>query len=244
MINIKINAKTLSSFLSKVTINGVMTDALLKFGSNGLSVTVKDASNTGFATGLLKTTAGFIDYKQMIAPVKNVNKLLTFLKNVTGNIEITIINNDLIITSESNNGKFKLAEEKFLECNLNNFPIFEKHDAGFEVDTKVLDSAKKNANNLGFKHIFAEVREGEFYLTAGEDEFDQLISHAQVDYREVARTMYASVLLDFISVIDGKAIIAFNEDYPLLVTVSGTDSTFKWVVAPMSKPKEDGEASS
>lgn len=221
-----------------------MTDALLKFGPDGLSVTVKDVSNTGFATGLLKTTAGFIDYKQMVAPVKNMNKLLTFLKSVNGTIEIDVIDNNLIIKSMDNDGRFKLAEEKFLECNLNEFPIFGQHDAGFEVDTKILDSAKKNASNLGFKHIFAEVRGGEFYLTAGEDEFDQLISHAKVDYKEVARTMYASVLLDFISVIDGKALISFNEDYPLLIVVSTVDTTFKWVVAPMSKPKEDNEESS
>jgi hypothetical protein len=221
-----------------------MTDALLKFGPDGLTVTVKDISNTGFATGLLKTTAGFIDYKQMVAPVKNMTKLLTFLKSVTGTIELDVIDNNLIIKSLDNDGRFKLAEEKFLECNLNNFPIFEQHDAGFEVDTKILDSAKKNASNLGFKHIFAEVKGGEFYLTAGEDEFDQLISHTKVDYKEVARTMYASVMLEFIAVIDGKAIITFNEDYPLLITVSSIDSTFKWVVAPMSKPKEDSETSS
>ena len=235
----KINAKTLANFLSKVTINGSMTDALLKFGPDGLSVSVKDISNTGFATGLLKPTAGFIDYQQMDAPVKSIPKLLSFLKSLNGTIELTVIDNNLIIKSEENNGKFKLAEVQYLECNLNTFPAFEKHDGGFEVDSKILDMAKKNASTLGFKHVFAEVTNGDFYITAGEDEFDQLQAHVKVDYKEVMRTMYAATLLEFISVIDGKAVITFNEDYPLLITSTNPDSIYKWVVAPMVKPSDE-----
>ena len=238
----KIHAKTLATFLSKVTINGGMTDALLKFGPDGLSVTVKDISNTGFATGLLKSTAGFVDYKQMMAPVKNIPKLLSFLKSINGIVELDVVENNFIIKSLDNDGRFKLADEQYLECKLEKFPNFEGHDAGFEVDTKILDSAKKNASTLGFKHVFAEVRNGEFYLTAGEDEFDQLTAHTKVDYKEVVRTMYASVLLEFISVIDGKAIITFNQDYPLMITVSTIDAFFKWVVAPMVPPKDSEQS--
>ena len=216
-----------------------MTDGLLKFGPDGLSVSLKDVSNTGFSSGLLKTSAGFIDYKQMVAPVKNMTKLLNFLKSISGTIELDVVGNDLIITSADNNGRFKLAEEQYLECNLEKFPNFAEHDSGFEVDTKVLVTAKSNASTLGFKFVYANVSGGEFYLTAGEDEFDQLTAHTKVDYKDVTRTMYASILLDFIGVIDGKAVIAFNQDYPLLVTVSSVDSILKWVVAPMTQPKEE-----
>lgn len=235
----KINARTLANFISKVTINGGMPDALLKFGPDGLSITVKDISNTGFSSGLLKSTAGFVDYRQMNAPVKNIPKLLSFLKSLNGNIEIDVQANNLIIKSDTNNGVFKLADEQYLECKLESFPTFAQHDAGFEIDTKILNDAKKNASTLGFKNVFAEFRDGEFYLTAGEDEFDQLTAHAKSDYKNVARTMYASVLLEFISVIDGKATITFNEDYPMLIIVTSTDSVYKWVVAPMVKPIEE-----
>ena len=240
-IILKINAKTLATFLSKVTINGSMQDALLNFGPEGLSVSVKDISATGFASGLLKITSGFIDYAQFEAPVKNIPKVLSFLKNINGNVEISIEGNNLLLKSDSNDGRFKLSEVQYLECNLQKFPVLADHDAGFEVDTKVLDSAKKNASNLGFKFVSAECKGGVFYLTAGEDEFDQLTAHIPADYKDVEKTMYASVLLEFISVIDGKAIVTFNKDYPMMITVLTQDATYKWLVAPMSRPEEQAD---
>ena len=237
-LKMKINSKTLATFLSKVTINGSMSDALLQFGPDGLSVSVKDISNTGFSSGLLKTNAGFIDYKQMKAPVKNIPRLLGFLKNITGNVDISIDGNNLVLKSDSNDGRFKLSEEQYLECNLPTFPTLAEHDSGFEVDAKVLADAKKNASTLGFKFVFAECKDKVFYLTAGEDEFDQLTAHVAVDYKNVPRTMYASVLLEFISSIDGKAVISFSENYPMLITVTTQDSIFRWLVAPMTKPED------
>ena len=235
----KINAKTLSTFLNKVTIKGIMQDALLKFGPEGLSVSVKDVSNTGFSSGLLKITSGFIDYQQFNAPVKNINRLLNFLKTVNGNVDISIEGNNLLLRSDTNDGRFKLSEEQYLECNLEKFPTLSDHDAGFEVDTRVLTDASRNSSTLGFKFVSAECKDGQLYLTAGEDEFDQLTAHIPVDYKSVARTMYASVILEFISVIDGKAIISFNEDYPMLISVSNQDAIYRWLVAPMAKPEEE-----
>jgi len=235
----KINAKTLANFLGKVTINGSMQDALLKFGPEGLSISVKDVSNTGFSSGLLKMNAGFIDYNQMVAPVKNIPRLLSFLKSLSGNVEISLEGNNLVLKSDSNDGRFKLSEEQYLECNLEKFPTLSEHDAGFQVDTKVLNDAKKNATTLGFKFVSAKVEKGTLFLTAGEDEFDQLTAHLPADYKDIKPTMYATILLEFIAVIDGAATISFNEDYPMLITVSNQDSMYRWLVAPMAKPTDN-----
>lgn len=231
----KINAKTLATFIGKVTINGSITDALLKFGPEGLSISVKDLVNTGFSSGLLKTSAGFIDYVQMEAPVRNIQKVLTFLKNVTGNVDISIEGNNFILRSDTNDAKFKLSEVQYLECNLEKFPTLESHDAGFEIDTRVLNDAKKNASNTGSKSLYAEVKDGIFAITAGEDEFDQIVAHVPVSYKDVERTLYTNILLDFISVIDGKAMVTFAKDYPMLISLSTTDCIHKWLIAPMKE---------
>lgn len=237
----KINSKILAGFLSNVTINGMMSDALLKFGPEGITTSIKDMSNSIFSSGLLRINAGISDYKQMEFSIKNTRHLIEYLRSVNGDIEIDVSSNNLVMKSADNDGLFKLIDEQYLQHNLKKFPILDGHDAGFEVDTKIFTTARKNAINLGTEHIFAEVKDKVFYLTAGEDEFNQLISHITVDYKNVERTLYGDVLLDLIPVLNKTINVTFAKDYPMLITMTDVNTVYKFLLAPLVVESDGSE---
>lgn len=234
----KINSKTLSDFLKKVTINGSITDGLLKFGPEGLVLTVNDISKTGAATGLLKAT-NFSAYSQLTIPVKNMATLISVLNGMNGSVELSVSNNIFKITSDSNEFEMVMPDEQFLECNLAELPTL-GHDGGFELDATIFATIKKNTQILGTTKVgvWAEVKDGMFYVRTGEDGFDKLTAKIAVDYKNT-RTRYGYTLLEFISVITGRVVVAFNDNYPILITSSTPDSIIKWMVAPIVINEEE-----
>lgn len=234
---VKINSKTLLDFIKKVTINGSITDGLLKFGPEGLSLTMKDITMTGAVTGLLKA-GNFTEYSQMTIPIKNMAMFIGVLSTMSGTIELTRRGTNVLhISSSSNNGDLIIPEEQYLECNLAELPIL-SHDGGFELDSMIWNTVKKNTQLLGTTKIGVtiEVRDGTLFIRTGEDNFDKLYASVPVDYKNVT-SRYGCTLLEFISVITGKVNVAFNEDYPILITSRGQDSIIKWMVSPIIDPE-------
>ena len=237
----KINSKTLNDFLKKVTINGSITDGLLKFGADGLVLTVNDISKTGAATGLLKAT-NFSSYSPITIPIKNMSTLISVLNGMNGNVELSVNNNIFKVVSDSNEFEMVIPEEQFLECNLAELPTL-GHDGGFELDSTIFATVKKNTQILGTTKVgvWAEVKDGIFYIRTGEDGFDKLTSKSLVDYKNV-KARYGYTLLEFISVMTGRVIVAFNDNYPILITSSTPDSIVKWMIAPILITEEDTAA--
>lgn len=233
---VKINSRTLLDFIKKVTINGSITDGLLKFGPDGLSVTVKDISMTGAVTGLLKSS-NFVEYSQMTVPIKNMTMFIGVLSTMTGTTELVRQGTNVFhITSSSNNADLIIPEEQYLECNLAELPTL-AHDGGFELDSVIWNTVKKNTQLLGTTKVgvTAEVKSGILYIRTGEENFDKLYASVAVDYKDV-KARYGCTLLEFISVISGKVNVAFNENYPMLITSRDQDSVIKWMVSPIMDP--------
>jgi hypothetical protein len=236
----KINSKTLADFLKKVTINGSITDGLLKFGQEGLTLTVSDVSKIGAVTGLLKAT-NFINYSQMAVPVKNMSTLISVLNVMNGNVELSIDRNIFKISSDSNEFDMVMPDEQFLECNLPVLPTLD-HDGGFELDATIFTTIKKNTQilNTSKMGVFAEVNNNMFTVRTGEEGFDKLTAKSVVDYKNTS-ARYGSTLLEFISVIGGRVTISFNDNYPMLITAATPDSTIKWMIAPIIDKESEAE---
>jgi hypothetical protein len=237
---LKTNSKTLATFLSKVTVNGSMTDALLRFGPDGLSVTVKDITNAGSATGLLKPS-NFLDYAAIgNVPIKNTELLLSVLKNMNGNVEIVLSGNILQLTSEKSKAELVLMEEQHLECNLDPSKLTDllaKFDSGFTIDASVLQAAKKNVATLATKSIVVSIDNGTLNIQAGEDNFDKLTITDKVAYKNVS-TRYGPTFLDFIGAMSGPLTITMDSNFPMLIVSKDADSYVKWVVVPIVQTEE------
>jgi len=231
-MTIKINSKTLSEFVKKVTIGGNITDGILKFGQDGLTLTVKDITKSGAVTGLLKPS-NFVEYGQMEVPIKNMVSLLSILGTMNGTIELSKVENVFRIGSENNDADIIMADEKYITCDLVELPTL-AHDGGFELDANIFTTVKKNTQILNTTKIgvYAEVKDGVFYIRTGEGEFDKLTSKVKVDYKDV-KSRYGSTFLEFISVINGRVSFSFNQDYPALISSITPDSIIKWMVSPI-----------
>jgi hypothetical protein len=228
----KINSRTLADFVKKVSINGSITDGLLKFGPDGLTLTVKDITMSGAVTGLLKST-NFVDYSQMNVPIKSMSMFLSVLGTMNGMVELSKQDNIFRIVSDSNEADLMMPEEQYLECSLAELPVL-GHDGGFELDSTIWGTVKKNTQILGTTKvgIIAEVKNKVLYLRTGENNFDKMTTKVPVDYKDVV-TKYGCTFLEFISVISGKVNVAFEKDYPMLITSKDTDSTIKWMISPI-----------
>jgi len=237
---LKINSKTLSDFIKKVTINGNISDGILKFGPDGLTLTVKDVTNAGAVTGILKAT-NFIDYSQMNIPIKNMTTLISVLNNMNGNVELSKRDNVFILSSEGNEGKLIMPDEAYLECDLPELPTL-GHDGGFELDSGIWAAVKKNTQILGTGKVgvIAEVKDNVLYITTGEDNFNQLTAKTAVDYKNVV-ARFGSTFLEFITVMSGKLNVAFNDNYPILITSRDPDSTIKWMISPIIDTEAESE---
>ena len=239
----KINAKTLSDFIKKVTINGSIPDGMLKFQPDGLVITVNDVSRIGAVSGFLKSS-NFIEYSQMNVPIKSFATLISVLSSMTGNVSLSTDKNIFRIISDSNAFDMIMSDEQFLECNLAELPTL-GHDGGFELDGNFWKTVEKNTQILRTTKIgvVAEVKSNMFYVRTGEDGFDKGTANIAVDYKDVS-ARYGPTFLEFISVMSGKLFVSFNNNYPILITSKDADSMIRWMIAPIVENNESSEASS
>ena len=84
----KVLVKELISFLSKATVDGIIRDALLDFGSDGLRIVAFDESHTGGVNAVLFKDGNFQDYTEMQVPIKDTAKLIRLLKMIDGEAEL------------------------------------------------------------------------------------------------------------------------------------------------------------
>ncbi len=231
-MSIKINSKNLSDFIKKVTVNGSITDGILKFSPEGLTLTVKDITKSGAVTGILRSS-NFVECDQMDVPIRNMLSLISILNTMNGTIELSKNENVFHIESTSNDADIIMADEKYIICDLAELPTL-AHDGGFELDAGIFATVKKNTQILNTTKIgvYAEVKDGIFYIRTGEGEFDKLTSKVAVDYKNV-HAKYGSTFLEFVSVIAGRISFAFNDDYPALITSITPDCIIKWMVSPI-----------
>ena len=227
----KIDAKKLSNFLRKVTINGEIFDCALKFDSNGLSVTVMTADKTGAISGLL-SAKNFVGLTPMNASIKDVALFINILKDIPGDVDLSVSSdNQLVVSSTSKDIQLPMPLEEFLVCRLENMPKL-AHDGGFSIEATTLMAAKKDAEKLKSKSVNVAVKGGRLHITAGEEGFDKIVNKAQVEYRDVASD-FGETFLKVINVLEGSVNIAFDVDYPLLFTQTSEDgSIIRWLVSP------------
>lgn len=229
----KVDVKNLAIFLSKVTVDGIIIDALLDFGSDGLRIIAFDESHTGGVNGLLYKESNFQDYTEMQVPIKDTARLIKLLKMIDGEAELVVEGDAFHIIGDDFEGTIGMAQEAKLRCPIpaEKWPKL-GYERGFEIDGSVFANVKKVAGNLGCKDITAAVKDGLFTIQIGEGAADMGITKAKVDYENVA-AVYSQTLLDFAQAIKGKVRIAFKDDQPMVITSEDENSIIEWMLAPV-----------
>jgi hypothetical protein len=236
----KVDAKNLVSFLTRTTVDGLIVDALLVFGPDGLRIVALDESHTGGVNGLLHKEGNFQDYAEMQVPIKDTARLIKLLRMIEGDAELVVEGNTFKIIGDNFEGAINLAKKEDLKCKFSaeEWPKFGYHGS-FEVDGSILENAKKVANNLGTeKMTVAAVKDGLFTIQIGEGTTDKGIAKAKVEYENVS-AVYSETLLDFAKVVKGTVRIAFKDDYPMTITSEDENSIIQWMVAPVLPEKKD-----
>lgn len=233
----KVDVKNLVIFLSKVTVDGIIIDALLDFGSDGLRIIAFDESHTGGVNGLLYKDGNFQDYTEMQVPIKDTARLIKLLKMIDGEAELVVEGDAFHIIGDDFEGTIRMAQEANLKCPIpaEKWPKL-GYERGFEIDGSILATAKNTAGNLGSKKITATVKEGLLTIQVGEGITDMGITKAKVDYENVAAE-YSETLLDFAKVIKGKVRIAFKDNQPMVIISEDENSIVEWMIAPVLPSK-------
>jgi hypothetical protein len=229
----KVKTENLIDFLGKATVGGVIIDALLDFGHDGLRIVAFDESHTGGVNGLLYKDGNFQDYAEMQVPIKDTAKLIRLLKMIDGEAELLIKDDAFRIIGNNFEGAIGIAKIENLKC-----PIPPKkwprlgYERGFEIDGSILANMKKTAGNLGCKDITAAVKDGLFTIQIGKGTSDIGITKVRVKYGDVA-AVYSQTMLEFAQVIKGKVRIAFKDDNPMTITSEDENSIVEWMLAPV-----------
>jgi hypothetical protein len=225
--------KELISFLNKATVDGIIRDALLDFGSDGLRIVAFDESHTGGVNGLMYKDGNFQDYAEIQVPIKDTAKLIRLLKMIDGEAELLIKDDAFRIIGDNFEGAIGMAKNEKLKCPIpaEKWPKL-GYERGFEIDGSILANVKKTAGNLGSNKITATVKDGLFTIQVGEGTANMGIIKAKVKYGDVA-AFYSETLLEFAKVIKGKVRIAFKDDSPMVITSEDENSIVEWMLAPV-----------
>ena len=229
----KVKTENLIDFLGKATVGGVIIDALLDFGHDGLRIVAFDESHTGGVNGLMYKDGNFQDYTEMQVPIKDTAKLIRLLKMNDGEAELLIKDDAFHIIGNNFEGAIGMAKIENLKCPIpaEKWPRL-GYERGFEIDGSILANAKKTAGNLGSNKITATVKDGLFTIQVGEGTANRGIAKARVKYGDVA-VVYGNILLDFAKVIKGKVRVAFKDDNPMVITSEDENSIVEWMIAPV-----------
>lgn len=233
----KVLVKELIGFLSKATVDGLILDALLDFGQDGLRIVAFDPSHTGGVNGLLYKDGNFQDYTEMQVPIKDTARLIKLLKMIGGEAELLVEGDAFHIIGDDFESTIRMAQEAKLRCPIpaEKWPKL-GYERSFEIDGSILATVKNTAGNLGSKKITATVKDGLLTIQVGEGVADMGITKAKVDYENVA-AVYSDTLLDFAKVIKGKVRIAFKDDQPMVIISEDENSIVEWMIAPVLPSK-------
>ena len=233
----KVKTENLIDFLGKATVGGVIIDALLDFGHDGLRIVAFDESHTGGVNGLMYKDGNFQDYAEMQVPIKDTAKLIRLLKMIDGEAELLIKDDAFHIIGDNFEGTIGMAKIENLKCPIpaEKWPRL-GYERGFEIDGSILANVKKTAGNLGCKDITAAVKDGLFTIRIGEGTSDMGIIKVRVKYGDVA-AVYSQTMLDFAQAIKGKVRIAFKDDSPMVITSEDENSIVEWMIAPVLPEK-------
>jgi len=226
----KIDSKILEKFIKKVCINGIISDCVMKFESDGLHITVKERQNGCANTGILKASC-FSEYTPMEVADKDTQLLLTFLRDMNGPVELSVSENRFIMKSGKTDIKLTMPKVEFVDSNLESVPSL-NHDACFIIGSDILLHSKKKFDQLKVPNVIIKVENNELSIIVGEENFNQIVIKDTIEYKN-AIGKFGSILMNIINILDGNINISFNNDYPMLITETTEDYIIKWLIAPM-----------
>lgn len=235
----RVNVENLTKFLEKVSMNGMINDALLDFGPDGLRVTALDASSTGGVNGLLHREGSFTtDYEEMTVPILSTDRLLKFLKSMDGIVDITLEGNTFRAVGDNAEFSIVVANPKYLKRSLpiDKWPTSEKlgYDNGFELDSKIFENTRKGFAELVVRNVTATLKDGVFRLQVGvAGKGDCIVPKASVEADYEASAEYGPTLLEVTKVVKGIVKVAFKDNYPMMITQNDPISNIQWMASPV-----------
>lgn len=230
----EIKKDILINFLRKVSINGNIDSLVLVFDEEGLKTKVQNPSYTIALAGLLKKEA-FIKYecyKDGIG-LKDVNKLLTILKNMDDEITIKLSDNFIIFKDKNRNFKSVLIDIEYIDSKIKSLPNIE-----FSGETIINSSIIKKCNNVCTTYnsdlIKISIKNKIISFTVSINKNDEYHEEIEFDYKDINDLNFSQPLLDLIQIFDDFIYLSLENNKPLQIKMKGNDYFIKYIIAPLT----------
>jgi hypothetical protein len=234
----KIESKTLDTFLTKVLLKGGATiqEGVLRFEADGLKFTSMDGTGVTRVAGWLKKE-NFKDY-EAIGNI-GLNQLPTFLKIVKRfdkTIELKKQGNLLTIKSNNKKLDIELVSEEFLKTEVPN-PKLEDFKDTFQMPASVIKDVFKDAELNSDAVIQIESVEKKVAFTVVGDykfrtEYDAPTCKGGVSSK------FGQPLIEALSTLDGMLEISAGKNYPIKAVETTEESVISVITAPRVEPEE------
>lgn len=228
----KIEAGELKSFLTMLSIDGLIDDIKMDFGDEGLSIKTRTADNVCMMNGQLNKSS-FKTYEKIgEIGVQSVKTLLEFLKRFGDEvINIEKKANMLLIRTKGREGEFILPSLEFIE----DIPAVPKldYDLTFKLNSDLIREAYNNSNTIGDDEVLSFIgKDKKLILQSGtSNKLREIIDIPEID-KEFSVT-FGMTLGSMIKFLDGDISVSVKTNYPLKLLKKSENLIVSCIVAPI-----------
>jgi len=237
----RIDSQTLTGFLTLIK-----TDEYpVNITQAGWEVDYPDRGSFMFMSGKLKKES-FVEYpsitKTETIVITNGGFLMNYLSRFSGTVELTVMDKEILIASESKTGFYRLGvldqseqndmnEKTKLTPNIS----FEKI---FKVPVSIFTSSTKDASLLKKERFRLSIEGNVFQVAVGDNDF-KLVEKKKLDgeFNNVTST-YGALLKEIFSSLEGEVEIGLKTYYPLRVSQTTKTGKITYILAPIDEKSE------
>lgn len=242
----RISVKTLKDFLKKATLNNRLPDFVLNSTEQELDVEAIYNEVT-YVKGLLKVAA-FKTYapfgKHGIHASSTFQKLLG---RYTGDMELTVENNKLLMTTENGSTHVPTTEHKYIDS-------FPKHDIApvkalfddvkpFTISAENFCKIKTGLSAVDAARMTLKVEGGLLFFDVETEEGYKVQEKVKVDCED-CHAIFGEPLTELMEVLEGNLQVYMGNEKPIKIVEEKATYTMTYIVAPFDevKVKENQEA--
>lgn len=234
----KIKANVLQAFLEKISMNNAVSEGKFDFGKEGLSILTMSGDSLVMIEGKLASSA-FTVYESIgevgLTDLTTIKKLLT---RFTSEITIEVKGNTIKFLEGKKSVEFTTKDVKFIETP-KGFKVLDYADG---TVIKIFSAEIKNfigdgtsvINTSDYKLTFLAKDNMVEMRNLGKYKFSNIIEgELQGENNAPATVSFGLPFLNAITGITGDIVISLKNDFPITVREETTESSIRFLVAPI-----------
>lgn len=230
----KTDAKNFKDFLTKATLNGTITQMLLKIENKKLYSAMRSTDTVCAVQAKLKN----VDSEDVVWGIKDTKLLIKCLDLFSGTIELKQESNKLYIFNKEKQVEMVLTEESYID-NVMKKTLDLKFEKSVVIPTAIFKNAVKNRETIDGEKITIESNEKQIIVMTGSKNFDTIKETMNVPYIS-AKVSFAAGFSDIMRVVGDKAEVSLKTDYPAQFREDTTEYEIIYLIAP-TVANEEGE---